>query len=118
MKSENFLFDYDCQTSSAVISERAAELLGTDRTTLNISDENPEILKNKSLLDFIKKLKETSPKNPETESIVQLDINGVQMCGKIVARTMWTDDKSSEYTGIIGKISNFQKVTEKKGVTI
>ena len=114
MKAEELQFDYDCRTSSAVISEWGAKLLGIDRTTLNISEKDTDILKNESVRKFMKQLKCTSPKNPETEGIIHLDINGVQMCGKIIARTMWTDEKSHEYTGVIGKLSHLKKVKEKQ----
>ena len=118
MKAEELQFDYDCQTSSAIISEWGAKLLGIERTTLNISEEDADIMKNESVQNFMKQLKCTSPKNPETEGIINLNINGVQMCGKIIARTMWTDEKSHEYTGVIGKLSHLKKISEQKGETV
>ncbi|MDE5772537.1 MAG: response regulator [Ruminococcus sp.] len=111
MKAEELQFDYNCRTSVAVISEWGAEFLGIGKTTLNLSEKDAHILQSESVQNFIRQLKGTSPENPETEGIIQLEIKGVKMCGKITAKTIWSDDKTSGYTGVIGKLSDVKKIS-------
>ncbi len=111
---EELQFDYDCRTSVAMISKWGAELLGMNRTNLNIAGMDADILQNQSVQDFIKQLECTSPESPETEGFIQLDINGVKTCGKIIARTLWLNDKDMKYTGVIGKLSNLKEVSEQR----
>lgn len=112
IQAEELRFDYDCRTSVAVISGWGAELLGISRTTLNLSGKDADILKNESVQDFIARLKDTSPENPELTGTVQFNAKGVQICGKIIAKTMWADNNSSKYIGVIGKLSHPENIPQ------
>lgn len=112
--AQELQFDYDCRTSVVIVSEWGANLIGSNRTVLNIGGKDKCIMCNSDLQDFRNRLDKADVNNPDVESNIILDTVDGRMYGKIIAHTMW-ENNTPKYTGVIGKVSGLIKISETKG---
>ncbi len=110
--ADELQFDYDARTGIAVISEWGAELLGSEKTVLNLSGKDGYILDNESVREFKEKLKTATYENPEIQGTVKISTKGKNIQADIISKTMWSETSDSIYTGVIGKLKNLKEISD------
>lgn len=109
--SEEIRYEYISQSLMLTISKRGAEVLGMDEVILE-----PE--KNEKFLEVvppseIKKLREsflqTTPENPEVETVCRIRIHGTFQECRVISRVIWSNETLPQYKGSIGRILTEEK---------
>lgn len=103
--SQEIQFEYNFETNMLIISEWGAGYLGIDELIINpLENKNLErVMEHDDLLEIQRRLRRATPLNPVINGIYKLQINGEQRWCKMIARSLWSNEESLEYSGSIGK---------------
>ena len=98
-------FEYALDTDTLTLSRYGGETLGLPETIVHPRD-NPniaEMMEEQDVAALAETLRNTTPQCPDASFDSQIRVNNEQRWFRIMARTLWSDDDTPQYTGVIGK---------------
>ncbi len=104
--SSEIVFEYIAVPEMIQLSEWSAETLGLPPKILDpVGNElwNRRFNK-KNFVDFLEKMKKTTPEHSVVSEKYQLSISGNKKWYKVIAKVLWSDSEIPEFEGAIGKI--------------
>ncbi len=104
--SSEIVFEYIAVPEMIQLSEWSAETLGLPQKILDpVGNElwNRRFNK-KNFVDFLEKMKKTTPEHSVVSEKYQLSISGNRKWYKVIAKVLWSDSEIPEFEGAIGKI--------------
>lgn len=103
--SNEIQFEFDVQADLLTISDWGAAWLGVPAVISH--PQKSEILGGtfsaEEYLDLQQKLRAATPDNPVVTNLYNLRVKGEQRWYKAIARPLWVEGESAEWTGVIGK---------------
>lgn len=112
--SREIVFEYTAEPEIMKLSELGSEYFSLPETVLEPSktEFGNKIFQKNDFRGMIKAMRATSPVNPIISEKYLLNVKGVNVWCKIIARTMWSDGEPAEFEGAIGKIVDVSAETE------
>lgn len=109
--SDNILFEYVFAPSILNLSPYGAKSIGLQEVTVNPENyaKLHSLISEEDFLELSKKLRSTTPDDTDTEYTCRINYNGSWRNTKIICKTIWSDEDSSHYTGVIGKLIDLDK---------
>lgn len=106
--TEEIEFEYSVDPPVVRLSSWAAEYTGLGEM-FSLSDGEGKLVSRMAPDDYFKlvnKVRNSTPSNPVISQECRINLGGKTIWGKIVARTLWSEDDPTHYTGLIGKMIN------------
>ena len=103
--SREIQFEYIAQTDTLRISNWGADYLGLDRTEIRLgqSDALYEVTDPRDVEAVRRRLRASTPEDPEVEYHCSILVKGERRWGKILAMSLWSSSQPPEYVGAVGK---------------
>ncbi|MDE6302976.1 MAG: diguanylate cyclase, partial [Clostridia bacterium] len=105
--SSEIVFEYVAGVPEMIqLSEWSAETLGLPIKIMDPVENEvwTERFNKDKLVDFLDKIKQTTPEQSVVSERYRLNISGETKWYKVIAKTLWTDSETPELEGAIGKI--------------
>ena len=112
--SREIVFEYITVPEMIQLSEWSADTLGLPQKILDpVGNELWNRRFNKeNFVDFLEKMKSTTPENSIVSEKYQLSISGEKKWYKVTAKVLWSDGELPEIEGAIGKIVDINAETQ------
>lgn len=109
--SDNILYEYVSAPSILNLSPYGAKCLDLQEVTVNPQNDGKLrlLISDDDFNGISKNLLGTTPDNPDTEYTCKINYNGDWHTTKIICKTIWSEEDSSHYIGIIGKLIDLER---------
>ena len=109
--SDNILYEYVSAPSILNLSPYGAKCLDLQEVTVNPQNDGKLrlLISDDDFNGISKNLLGTTPDNPDTEYTCKINYNSDWHNTKIICKTIWSEEDSSHYIGIIGKLIDLER---------